>query len=516
MKKIISLLMFLLCFQISIYAQSKAEADKLMKDAEQSFEKSDFNRARQQYRQAFDVYRFNLNYAEAIASGTKTSDLYRKEYMYKEAFSICWEMDKMIMTAEKQDEKKYPAYSFYVSQERFYLYSKIRNKDKSAENIQKMTTFANQANDAKLLQALRKDKVKYAFIFDESEKSMDDFRALLSEYKSKKAWDEVSKLYTEMRILASSVDNDILANKIQTDLSAFRDSLSKAQASEAIQVVERKLSDSQQLLQEQEDDLQGKNYHVFGLYVVVLVLLGLVGAAAMLILFLIRKGKETETQISSIKQQGNQQAEHIQKILLQFGNGFGNIADAIDKSSLEPKAKATLMTQVNALCGFTNDAQILNELECNISEAYEQNEFYIDTFCKNEVLSEIQPLLNKGVEVKLDTPHMLVKTNAEALKSILIHLLRNAAKHTTEGKIMLIYKKRSAKSFQLHVMDTGSGIAEECMETLFIPYSVQKDLTKGSGLGLPTCFAMAKKMKGSLTVDANYKKGAFFILEVRS
>ena len=88
--------------------------------------------------------------------------------------------------------------------------------------------------------------------------------------------------------------------------------------------------------------------------------------------------------------------------------------------------------------------------------------------------------------------------------------------HTESGKITLEFKKRSAHSGQFIVTDTGTGIPEEKRANLFKPFAEVQDLTKGDGLGLPTCSLIAYKLNGTLRLDEEYKKGTRFVLELRS
>ena len=51
-------------------------------------------------------------------------------------------------------------------------------------------------------------------------------------------------------------------------------------------------------------------------------------------------------------------------------------------------------------------------------------------------------------------------------------------------------------------------------ENIFQAFREIRDLTKGDGLGLPTCKQMALKMKGDLVIDPEYTKGTRFVLEL--
>ena len=114
----------------------------------------------------------------------------------------------------------------------------------------------------------------------------------------------------------------------------------------------------------------------------------------------------------------------------------------------------------------------------------------------------------------MNAPKLQVKTNREELERILLHLLKNAAYYTEEGRITLDFKKRGAHTHQFIITDTGTGISEEQREKLFKPFTEVKDLTMGDGLGLPICSLIATKMNGNLSLDSSYTKGSRFILEL--
>jgi signal transduction histidine kinase len=65
------------------------------------------------------------------------------------------------------------------------------------------------------------------------------------------------------------------------------------------------------------------------------------------------------------------------------------------------------------------------------------------------------------------------------------------------------------------VSNTGSSIPEELREEIFKPFREVRDLTKGDGLGLPTCEQMAMKMNGDLEIDPAFTKGVRFVLHLQ-
>ncbi len=144
-------------------------------------------------------------------------------------------------------------------------------------------------------------------------------------------------------------------------------------------------------------------------------------------------------------------------------------------------------------------------------EPYEVQSFNMGSFCK-KTMDKVKDKIHPDVEVIVDAPQLEVKTNAEQLERILLHLLNNAASHTTSGKIWLEFKRKGAHLCHIIVTDNGTGIPDELKENLFKPFSEVKDLAEGDGLGLPICALIANKLNGSLSIDMDYKKGCRFIL----
>jgi signal transduction histidine kinase len=185
-------------------------------------------------------------------------------------------------------------------------------------------------------------------------------------------------------------------------------------------------------------------------------------------------------------------------------------------AQLEPTLKKIDGTkpEVKALLDFSKHIQTLSELENNMDEVVELEEVQIQQFCE-EVTSDINSLLKKDVTLKVNAPKMSAQLNRNYTAHILKHLLHNAAIYTPEGgTIWLDYKKRGAHTHQFLVGDTGCGIPEEKRDDIFKPFLEIHDLTKGDGLGLPTCKQMAVKMNGDLTIDPEFTKGTRFVLEL--
>ena len=103
------------------------------------------------------------------------------------------------------------------------------------------------------------------------------------------------------------------------------------------------------------------------------------------------------------------------------------------------------------------------------------------------------------------------------IRQVLINLLGNAVKFTSEGSVVLRVAPVSEgkrRFLDFSVEDTGIGISSETLGRLFQPF-VQADSTKtrkfgGTGLGLAISKRIAEAMGGAITVASTPGKGSTF------
>jgi len=104
------------------------------------------------------------------------------------------------------------------------------------------------------------------------------------------------------------------------------------------------------------------------------------------------------------------------------------------------------------------------------------------------------------------------------IQQILINLIGNALKFTSEGSIDLNIKAlaQSATQYEIKfiVRDTGIGIPKDKQQQLFAPYAqLDQSLTRttnGTGLGLTICKQLVSLMEGEIGVSSTPEEGASF------
>ena len=130
----------------------------------------------------------------------------------------------------------------------------------------------------------------------------------------------------------------------------------------------------------------------------------------------------------------------------------------------------------------------------------------------------LQPGVTMRYEQDFEGPFTF-KTDPRRVQQILINLLTNSCKHTTEGEIVLkcsLSENPGEVSFS--VTDTGSGVPADQAEKIFERFAKLNEFVQGTGLGLSICRDIAGRMGGRVYLDTTYKKGGarfVFVLPVK-
>ncbi|MGK7957609.1 MAG: ATP-binding protein [Crocosphaera sp.] len=222
------------------------------------------------------------------------------------------------------------------------------------------------------------------------------------------------------------------------------------------------------------------------------------------------------------------------------------------KSQFLAKMSHELRTPLNAILGFTQmmnrDSSLSSEqqeylgiinrsgehLLSLINDVLEMSrieagQLTLHQTCFNlyELINSIKELLtlkasSKGLALIIyqdeDLPQYL-EGDESKLRQIIVNLVGNAIKFTQFGHVdlhlsLLLYEAHSRKvRLQLQVKDTGIGIKEEDLETIFEAFK-QTETTfqnnEGTGLGLSISRQFARLMEGEIAVESQLGQGSTF------
>jgi signal transduction histidine kinase/CheY-like chemotaxis protein len=127
--------------------------------------------------------------------------------------------------------------------------------------------------------------------------------------------------------------------------------------------------------------------------------------------------------------------------------------------------------------------------------------------------------------VEFDGPPPDIESDPTRLRQILINLVGNAIKFTEQGAVRVVaafdqpdHEEQPDATLTVAVEDTGIGISDHAMQTLFDPFSQADSSTTrrfgGTGLGLAISGRLARMLGGRLAVASQLGRGSTFTLTV--
>lgn len=120
---------------------------------------------------------------------------------------------------------------------------------------------------------------------------------------------------------------------------------------------------------------------------------------------------------------------------------------------------------------------------------------------------------NINFEWSIEPEDLLLKADREQIDQVLINLIKNsiwAVKNELDKKISLKAFISTNKSIQIEIKDSGSGIEDELLDKIFIPFFTTRK--EGSGIGLSLSRQIMLMHGGSISVQSDTDGGALFVL----
>lgn len=171
------------------------------------------------------------------------------------------------------------------------------------------------------------------------------------------------------------------------------------------------------------------------------------------------------------------------------------------------------------LLAIINDILDFSKIEA------EQMDFCFERISLPRLFSHLHSLFsvkagkkNLSFTLKIDrSVPAYVTGDKQRISQVLINLLDNALKFTNDGSICLgcMYKEHK---LVLTITDTGIGIPENRLQTVFMPFKqIDSSFTrryKGTGLGLAICKRLITGMGGEISVTSELGKGSTFTVSL--
>ena len=273
------------------------------------------------------------------------------------------------------------------------------------------------------------------------------------------------------------------------------------------------------------------------LYGVVLALITLLMmAGSVLVTSLIRAGQRHEAKSRQLEKQARlldetaNRAEEASRAKSEFMavmsheirtplNGVVGVTDLLGDEPMSAQGQQLLDSLGDSVLGLQaviNDVIDYTKYESGVLDLdlqpFEVNAFITQLSRSYQLQSEKRDI-TFNVIIEDEVPPWL-QGDTNRLRQLLMNLLNNAFKFTSEGAISLKVQQTEEGNVRFLVRDTGCGIPEERRQALFKPFSqVDSSISRrygGSGLGLAICKRLVTAMKGSIDFESRVGLGSLF------
>jgi len=207
-------------------------------------------------------------------------------------------------------------------------------------------------------------------------------------------------------------------------------------------------------------------------------------------------------------------------------NGVLGMAELLQRTPLSPDQERytrNILDSGKVLLAVINDILDSSRIEAG-KMAIDHSLFDVAATVR-EVVNVFQVEANqKGVALETgiaaDIPMLL--GDSDRIRQILFNLIGNALKFTSQGTVRVSLTHRAVNSsrteVRVEVSDTGIGISEDQLKTIFSPFSQGDGSTTrtygGSGLGLSIVHQLVTLMKGRTKVESTPGQGTTFHLTI--
>jgi PAS domain S-box-containing protein len=204
--------------------------------------------------------------------------------------------------------------------------------------------------------------------------------------------------------------------------------------------------------------------------------------------------------------------------------GFSEALQFKLKDPEDQKMVKHILESGNLLMGLLNDVLDLSKIESGLFEIV-PNPVNLKSLFKETVIMFRENVKHKNLHFSIDIEEPFPDDfllDEIRVKQVVFNLLGNAVKYTESGQIII---KASFKLYfgqfgilKIQIIDTGIGIAEEQLESIFDAFkqynSDHNQTNKGVGLGLSISKKIIEKMKGTISVQSSVGIGSTFTISI--
>ncbi|MEG5058698.1 PAS domain S-box protein [Microcoleus sp. A2-C5] len=236
--------------------------------------------------------------------------------------------------------------------------------------------------------------------------------------------------------------------------------------------------------------------------------------------FLMAKAKEAAEAANRAKSEFLANMSHELRTPLNGIMGYAQILQRSKVVNEEERSRIDVIYQCGShLLTLINDILDLSKIEAQKVEL-QPTDFHFPAFLQGVAeMCRIRAEL-KGIQFHFPSSPELpigIRADEKRLRQVLINLLSNAIKFTDEGTVTFIVSFATEEKIRFEIRDTGTGIAQHQLQTIFQPFEQVGDRrrqTEGTGLGLAISKRIVELMGSTIQVQSEMNVGSIFWFDV--
>lgn len=193
--------------------------------------------------------------------------------------------------------------------------------------------------------------------------------------------------------------------------------------------------------------------------------------------------------------------------------GFSGILASVNEVPQEEKREYMQIIESNnsLLLQLVSDILDLSKIESGTMKFVYNPVDLHELFVTLEDLARMRNA-NPKIEIKYNQqgPEHRILMDKERLNQVIGNLIANAIKFTKRGSVEFGYHLQEDNLLYFYVKDTGCGIPEESMNTIFDRFVKVDSFVQGTGLGLSICRTTVQSLGGEIGVNSKEGEGSTF------
>jgi len=232
--------------------------------------------------------------------------------------------------------------------------------------------------------------------------------------------------------------------------------------------------------------------------------------------------EETERALSNVSEENKNQdlVDMIPKHIHQINNPLMSIMGSAELAMLKMEDPEAVKESFKRIIGAAQKIHRINkEIMRSGRETDPQVEAVNLEILIQDCFKMFKDLLTlRHIEVDFDMGHrgIGVAGNKFGLEQLFKNLILNAIEameHSTQKQLMVeTFYETSANTVVIKITDTGCGIPDKLLDTLFTPYVTSKE--QGTGLGLSVVKSIVEKHGGIISVKSDPGEGTTFTIRL--